>query len=151
MSRLIQTGGAVSLVVLALTARPALATPPMHIVAVTDHAHPFSGVRLLRDQGIKVKVLYLDAPQRLLIRLNQDLPRDPKTAAAVARKRLHMIDTRKVKRAYAALQSALKYRLQHYPAIIFNQRAIVLGVTDLPASLRRYRRWRDHKSSRSQR
>jgi hypothetical protein len=53
-------------------------------------------------------------------------------------------------RAYTALQTALTDRLKHYPAVIFDNRAIVLGVTDLNEALVHYRRWRNDTQSEDQ-
>jgi integrating conjugative element protein (TIGR03757 family) len=140
-------------IALTLAVKPALTalSAPAHVTVVTDHAHPVSGVRQLRDRGIAVRVLYLDAPRRLLARLNRDLPSDPKAAAAAARKRIHSISVAQVMRAYTALQTALTDRIKHYPAVIFDQRAIVLGVTDLNEALAHYKRWRDDSASGDQR
>ena len=37
----------------------------------------------------------------------------------------------------------MQYRLDRYPAIVFNGQAVVYGVTDVEDAFHRYRRWQE--------
>jgi integrating conjugative element protein (TIGR03757 family) len=91
-----------------------------------------------------VQVYRLDAPARLEGEITARLPSDPSEAYAFAEEALKVQWREQAKRLTETYQGVLKarqYGLQKLPAIVFDGRAVVYGVTDLEQALGDYRRW----------
>jgi integrating conjugative element protein (TIGR03757 family) len=97
------------------------------------------------DQSpISATVYEIDGIERFQASLSRDLPRDPESAKRTALTRIGQLDaeqTASVRRAALGLAKASQYRLDRYPAIVFDGRAVVYGVTSLADALEHYRQW----------
>ena len=120
---------------------------PESIVVITSDQRAITGMEELaaRDMALDIRVLNLDDVVTVEHRLSEGLPTDPTLARAVIEERFARIGQSKLgtqlRDAYQGLALAVKYGLNRYPAIIFNEQAVILGVTDLVAATSRYRQW----------
>jgi integrating conjugative element protein (TIGR03757 family) len=138
---------------LVLSANAAVADPrTANLVPVievfTSSEHPIiatgadSGSSHLR--GLNISVHKIDGVQSVERDLSLNLPAEPQQAKQIALHRIETLDatTRESMHAAAtALAKSMQYGLDRYPAIVFNGKAVVYGVTDLVAALDRYRVW----------
>ncbi len=87
----------------------------------------------------------MDAVDRIEQRLGKDLPADEDKALALMKQRIAGVGqsqlNQELREAYQALILSMKYGLDRYPAVIFDQQVIVYGVTDLHAATEQYRQW----------
>jgi integrating conjugative element protein (TIGR03757 family) len=77
--------------------------------------------------------------------LSEDLPIDPKTAKQVALDRFQRMDSHlssELENAAKGLIQAMQYGIDRYPAIVFDGKAVVYGVTDVKAANELYEQWR---------
>lgn len=132
---------AVCLAWLATTGPGAIAAPDgsaraPRIEVFTDRGHP-----LLHAEGVSDVTTYrIDALARIVEAASRDLPTDEARARAIASKRLEAMDRAAAREAARGLALAwLQYRLDRYPAIVFDGRWVVYGMTDLRTALRIYR------------
>jgi integrating conjugative element protein (TIGR03757 family) len=92
-----------------------------------------------------VHVYILDTPARIEAEINAAFPRDPSTAHRYAQRALkgqwHEAAER-LTQAYRGLLKGSQYGLEKLPAIVFDGRAVVYGITDLDEALGDYRRWK---------
>ena len=90
-------------------------------------------------------MLNLDAVDRIEQRLGKNLPADEDKALALMKQRIAGVGqsqlNQELREAYQALILSMQYGLDRYPAVIFDQQAIVYGVTDLHAATKQYRHW----------
>lgn len=98
----------------------------------------------ISHQNIVLQVYLLDGIQQIEYVLTKELPTDIKQAKKIALRRLQQLDAK----AIAALQQtaigltmARQYGLDRYPAIVFDGKAMVFGITDLESALELYRQW----------
>jgi integrating conjugative element protein (TIGR03757 family) len=92
-----------------------------------------------------VEVYHLDAPAAIEAELSATLPPDPDGASQFASAWIlgawrELAEA--LTRAYRGLLKARQYGLARLPAIVFDGRAVVYGITDLDQALGDYRRWR---------
>jgi len=93
---------------------------------------------------VRLEVYDLDAPKRLEERLSANLPGDPAAAQRLLEQRLQAADLEaQVLAAFGGLLQAARLGLDRLPAVVFDDAAIVYGVTDLPGAAEQYARWRD--------
>jgi len=98
-----------------------------------------------RQTSVSVAVYAIDAFAELQSTLSRDLPADPEAAKALALSRIEGLDTDRMaqlKSASLGLAKAYQYGLDRYPAVVFDGRALVYGVTDLTEALAMYASWR---------
>ena len=112
----------------------------------TDENFPIAGIEVLRESGVQITVYDLGAPQRVARALGAGLPGDPVQAQTAMRAKVDAMGMDEIKRrfqaAYTGLVQALNYRIERYPAIVFDRGdAVIYGVTDLSDALRQYRNW----------
>ena len=91
-----------------------------------------------------VTIFVVDGLERFESGLSEGLPADPDVAKAEALRRIqHLDDARMVpaKNAAFGLAKAVQYGVDRYPAIVFDGRAVVYGVTDLVQAIDRYEAW----------
>lgn len=90
-------------------------------------------------------VYVVDGIARLQQDLSRDLPSDPAQAKAVVLTRLQQQNTpnHELGNAAQGLLRAQQYGLERYPAIVFDGRAVVYGVTDLHTAQQHYEQWRE--------
>jgi len=93
---------------------------------------------------VRLEVYDLGAPQRLEERLGAGLPSDPAAAQRLLEQRLQAADLEvQVLAAFGGLLQAARLGLDRLPAVVFEETAIVYGVTDLSEAAKQYARWRD--------
>lgn len=98
------------------------------------------------EQAIDLWVYALDGIQRFEAELSQKLPDVPERAKSIALQHIEQLDeaTRaSVRQSEMGLAKAMQYGIDRYPAVVFDERAVVYGVTDLEQALSWYRQWRE--------
>ena len=103
----------------------------------TDHGHPVAHTEAFAD----VTVYQLDGLALAKDQLSEGLPSDPEEASRIAAQRLDAQPNLNVEmmRAGQGLTLAhLQYRLDRYPAIVFDGATVIYGVTDLALAYRLY-------------
>ena len=112
---------------------------PHSTVVITSDQFPLSGVT------VPHQLFNLDAVDRIEQRLGKNLPADEDKALALMKQRIAGVGqsqlNQELREAYQALILSMQYGLDRYPAVIFDQKVIVYGVTDLYAATKRYRHW----------
>ncbi len=91
-----------------------------------------------------IEVYALDGIERFEAILSEQLPTDPNAARRAALKRVSQVDAERIEEAQWAavgLVRAAEYGIDRYPAIVFDDQAVVYGVTDIGEALRHYRVW----------
>jgi len=76
--------------------------------------------------------------------LSKDLPSDPEKAKQLVLARFQRIDTQlshELENAANGLVQAMQYGIDRYPAIVFDGKAVVYGITDIRAAGQVYRQW----------
>jgi integrating conjugative element protein (TIGR03757 family) len=76
--------------------------------------------------------------------LSRNLPSDPDDAKTLVLQRFQGMDrqlSRDLENAAKGLVKAMNYGIDRYPAVVFDGRAVVYGVTDLDAAADHYRQW----------
>ncbi len=103
-----------------------------------------SAIYLTHTAGATVYVL--DGLQQLEAQLSQGLPNDPQKAAAIAQERLKRVGAAELQRRAAnaaqGIVRAQEYGVDRAPAMVFNGRAVVYGVTDVEEASEIYRQHR---------
>ena len=108
----------------------------IHAVEVfTDGDHP-----VRHSEAVPGVVIYrLDALSRILKAVSEGLPKDEQEAASVAAERLSRLDRDRLENAARALALArFRYGLERIPAVVFDGRAVIYGVTDLALARQLY-------------
>ena len=91
-------------------------------------------------------VYEVDRLQAITERLSIGLPADARRAGEIARARFDaMPDAEQAELQHAArvVGQAAHYRIDKVPAIVFDGRAVVYGVTDVARARTIYRRWQE--------
>ena len=89
-------------------------------------------------------VYLIDRIYKLQEELSIDLPADSESAKSLALQRFQRMDTqlsRELENAAKGLVQATQYGIDRYPAVVFDGRAVVYGLTDIPAATQLYQRW----------
>ncbi|HEX7635291.1 MAG TPA: TIGR03757 family integrating conjugative element protein [Noviherbaspirillum sp.] len=110
--------------------------PPM-----TSRIEVFTNSSILLTGTEGVKIYYVDGLEQLENELSQGLPNDPQRAAQIARDRLRMMGATLQKRAMNAgegITRASYYGVNRVPAVVFDGKAIVYGVTDIRRAVALY-------------
>ena len=97
------------------------------------------------DQAIDLQVYALDGIQQFETQLSSNLPTDPDQSKQIALQRIQQLDEQTmaaVQNAAVGLAKAMQYGIDRYPAIVFDGKAVVYGLTDLNSALDHYRTWR---------
>ncbi len=87
----------------------------------------------------------IDGIERLQTEWSQGLPNHPAQAKQVALSYLQSLNPkryRSLENAAKGLLKALEYGLDRYPAMVFDNRAVVYGVRDVEQASGYYRQWR---------
>ncbi|NKB61256.1 MAG: TIGR03757 family integrating conjugative element protein [Gammaproteobacteria bacterium] len=95
--------------------------------------------------GLSSTVYRVDRIDRLQQALSEGLPTDPKTAKQAALDRFQLMDSQlssELENAAKGLIQAMQYGIDRYPAIVFDGKAVVYGVTDVKAANELYEQWR---------
>jgi integrating conjugative element protein (TIGR03757 family) len=101
----------------------------------TDESHPVAHAEVLPG----AVVYRIDALPRALEKASEGLPREQEKAAKIATRRLAAWDRKALQASAQGLARArLQYGLDRYPAIVFDGRYVIYGVTDLAVAKRIY-------------
>lgn len=111
-------------------------------VIYTDHAHPAIG-----ELSSDVTVTELDAPDRLLEEQFGQLSANSEQAEQQARAVIASPEFRHGQQAlsnsYAGVAHAWSLGLEKYPAVVFNDKWVVYGTTDVAAARAKLDAWRE--------
>lgn len=128
---------------------PVWAGEALSIEVFTTSERSVIGADQERLRTVTVTVYAVDGLERFESGLSEGLPADPETAKTEALRRIrHLDDTgmAPAKNAAIGLGKAVQYGVNRYPAIVFDGRAVVYGVTDLGDAVARYAAWREAQS-----
>jgi len=117
---------------------------PLSIEAFTTPEFPISGKGDRRLLGETVTVHLVDGLEQFESALSEGLPNDAEAAKAEALRRIGELNETGIappKNAAIGLAKAVEYGVDRYPAIVFEGRAVIYGVTDLVEALDRYDAW----------
>lgn len=123
---------------------PARAGEALIIEVFSTSEQPVVGAEHERLRTATITTYAVDGLVRFESGLSEGLPADPDTAKAEALHRIQHLDDARMapaKNAAIGLAKAVQYGVDRYPAIIFDGRAVVYGVTDLVEALDRYEAW----------
>lgn len=98
------------------------------------------------SSNIDLQVYEMDGTQRIETQLSQGLTADPQQAKKVVLQRFQQLnekDRTRMQQAAIGLAKAVQYGVDRYPAMVFDGRAVVYGMTDIHQALLRYRQWRE--------
>jgi len=111
-------------------------------VIYTDHAHPVTG-----ELSPDVTVTELDAPDRLQAELFGPLSANPAQAGQQARAVISSPAFRQNQQAlaasYAGVAHAWSLGLEKVPAVVFDDKWVVYGTTDVAAARAKLDAWRE--------
>ncbi len=113
------------------------------LVVITDHLNSVvinpNTERSLVDEGISIKVFYLDNVERIEKILSTGLPSDEAMARERALKNVEEYGKDSLEQdfkvAYEGIFYARNNKINRYPAIIFDDQYVVYGVTDVDLAL----------------
>ncbi len=94
----------------------------------------------------RVELYEIDGIKRFEAQLSRGLPSEGDAARRQAIERVAQVDERRmqqVQRSATGLSKAMQYGIDRYPAVVFDEEAVVYGVTDLAEALHRYRQWQE--------
>ena len=123
---------------------PVWADGALSVEVFTASERPITGVEDERLRTATVTTYAVDGLERFESGLSEGLPQDPEAAKTEALRRIQQLDDARMapaKNAAIGLAKAVQYGVDRYPAIVFDGRAVVYGVTDLVEALDRYEAW----------
>ena len=123
---------------------PACAGDALVIEAFATSEQPIVGAEHERLRTATITTYAVDGLERFESGLSEGLPANPEVAKAAALRRIQHLDDARMapaKNAAFGLAKAVQYGVDRYPAIVFDGRAVVYGVTDLVQALDRYEAW----------
>ena len=123
---------------------PVWADGSLSIEAFTAGERPITGVEDERLRTTTVTKYTVDGLARFESGLSEGLPQDPEAAKTEALRRVQQLDGARMvpaKNAAIGLAKAVQYGVDRYPAVVFDGRAVVYGVTDLVEAIDRYETW----------
>jgi integrating conjugative element protein (TIGR03757 family) len=113
----------------------------------------FSSIEVFTDSRTPVRnnhssatVYKVDRIDRLQQVLSEGLPSDPETAKQAALHRFQGMDAQissELENAAKGLVQAMQYGIDRYPAIVFDGKTVVYGVTDVQDATRIYEQWQE--------
>lgn len=119
---------------------------PESMLVVTSDKYPVATPDAFKSYIPKVTQLNLDSVSQVERRLSEELPANEKLAKVEFQRRVEASGKAQLeselRNAYQAVGAAMAYRLDRYPAIIFDEQVVVYGLTDLSQALEKYRQWR---------
>lgn len=91
-----------------------------------------------------IVVYKINAIQSIERDLSANLPVEPQQSKEIVLQRIQSLgeQTRSMQFAAMGLAKAMQYGIDRYPAIVFDSKAVVYGVTDLKAALGFHQAWR---------
>lgn len=133
-----------ALFVLLGAALPVWAGGVLSVEVFTTGERPVTGTDHGQLRTATLTTYTIDGLERFQSALSEGLPQDPEAAKAEALRRVQQLDDTRMAQAKAAavgLAKAIQYGVDRYPAIVFDERFVVYGVTDLVEALDRYEAW----------
>ncbi|KGD66131.1 hypothetical protein Y5S_00603 [Alcanivorax nanhaiticus] len=128
-----------SIVLIGVLCEPVLADEPSIAIEVfTDSMNPVA------NGADGITVYHIDRIDRLQQELSKDLPANPEAAKQTALHRFQRMDNKlshELENAANGLVQAMQYGIDRYPAMVFDGKAVVYGITDIRAATQRYRQW----------
>ena len=115
-------------------------TSDKHVIIGADTAAPDGNSR-----QPAIVVYKIDAIQSIERDLSASLPVEPQQSKQVVLQRIQSLGEKTRSRMQAAamgLAKAMQYGIDRYPAIVFDSKAVVYGVTDLKAAVAYHQAWR---------
>jgi len=94
--------------------------------------------------NIDLQVYELNRIQLFEAQLSSNLPVDPDQSKQIALQRIQQFDAQAkaaIQKAAVGLAKAMQYGIDCYPAIVFDNKVVVYGLTDLNAALDHYQAW----------
>jgi integrating conjugative element protein (TIGR03757 family) len=123
---------------LAVLSKAVLAEPMVEIF--TDQAHPIS----VPDQWVEYVAYFdLDRPQAFVKSFAEGIPvNNPELAEKIIKQRVLQVGgetfSHQLQQAHIGILRAFVYRLDRYPAIVFDRKWVVYGVTDLQSAIEKH-------------
>ena len=122
---------------------------PVRIEVFTTSERPVIGADAGRigsaGASFDIQIYELDGIALAETRLSEGLPADAGRARPEAARRIHSMRPEEmagIRRAAFGLAKLVQHGLDRLPAIVLDNEAVVLGVTDVGEAMRRYRQWR---------
>lgn len=121
----------------------------MKVMVFTD-SRRFS-ISHMESTDANITIYDLAAPKLAVADLNAalKLPANPALATALAKEYLQSHQAELAGRilpTYVGLGKAINLGVSHYPALVFNDKAVIYGVTDIQEGLRLYQNWQQGKT-----
>lgn len=123
---------------------PVWAGDALVIEVFTTGEQPVVAAEHERLRASTITTFAVDGLERFESGLSEGLPADPEAAKAEALRRIQRLDDARMapaKNAAFGLSKAVQYGVDRFPAIVFDGRAVVFGVTDLVEALDRFEGW----------
>jgi integrating conjugative element protein (TIGR03757 family) len=114
------------------------------MVVFTTGERPVNGADHEQLRTTTLTIYSVDGLDRFHSALSEGLPADPEAAKTAALRRIQRLDETQVapaKNAAIGLAKAIQYGVDRCPAVVFDERAVVYGVTGLAEALDRYEAW----------
>jgi integrating conjugative element protein (TIGR03757 family) len=105
---------------------------------------PVIGVSDNRLRTASITNYAIDGLKRFEAHLSEGLSNDPEVAKSAALRRIQAMDDADMapaEHSAIGLAKAVQYGIDRHPAIVFNGRAVVYGLTNLTEAVVHYRRW----------
>ena len=123
---------------------PVWAADALVIEFFTTGGQPVVATEHERLRTATITTYAVDGLERFESGLSEGLPADPDAAKAEALRRIQLLDDARMapaKNAAFGLAKAVQYGVDRYPALVFDERVVVYGVTDLVEALNHYEAW----------
>jgi integrating conjugative element protein (TIGR03757 family) len=102
--------------------------------------------RMLKSHKIELNVYDINAIDHFEDKINKLLPGDELKAKEALEEYISRTGRaafeQEAIQAYQGLMAVVRYELEKYPAIIFDEKSVIYGVTDLDDAMNRYSAWR---------
>lgn len=141
-----------AVLIFSITSGTAWAAPPSLAVRMEVFTTTDSDIVAQREirinervENIDLQIYQLNGIQLVEAELSKDLTADPDQSKRLSMQRIQVLDgqTRaRMQRSAIGLAKAMQYGIDRYPAIVFDDQAVVYGVTDLKVALSHYQTWR---------
>ena len=102
--------------------------------------------RSSKGAGVEFTRYEIDRISRFQSELSAGLPKDAAQAKQLVLARFKLMDavvSQQLENSGKGLAKAVHYGVDRYPAIVFDGRAVVYGVTDVEEAIKRYTQWRE--------
>ncbi|MGS2722125.1 TIGR03757 family integrating conjugative element protein [Porticoccus sp. GXU_MW_L64] len=141
-----------SLIAVFITAPICLANGlPLELKVITSDNYPVTGNTALSGSKADIAIYNLDNVDRLTESLGQNLPNTAAKSHAQLQKRIELMGQSTLEAqfrdAHQGLVTLITNRINRFPAIIVNDRAVIYGVTHIPEAIAIYRQWKHQQGA----